>query len=496
MQACQRVRFASLALVGLVLAPACSPAAPAGAPKPSSRPRPEAATASSSPAPSSGPASEAPASGAMPAIRPSAAPSPAAPSLPLRLGWLLPRALVGQAAQARLAGEGGLVAPPLAQLLALADGSIVSQGGGILSNNGGTLVSNNGGSALAGSRFRALARRLMQGPSPYEDPRLYLWLNLAQIDFNDQHLQNYAKAKPRLGEWRRFGAQNTSFLPLPEVAGTENNQGALLEASLRKQAYAGHMALEEGRLRLRIVALPSEGAPIRDGQLILDLQAEGEGKATARTRYIPLLERIFNLEDSAASVELAPGQGLSLRLGAKNRESAPDARNPFTAQSLPVGSVRLLVRIQRPDPNTELYLVQRSIRTAHAVPLNRLDLTEFAYAPADQGDRGLAYRQRFRSALPGEQAPFLWEDPFTKAAVDGQGPPPPWFVPPGGQPEASYGEAGKPTLLPPYDAARMEAGFLPIPGAGENPALDPEVRLEAIPEAILQAPESSADAPT
>lgn len=302
-------------LVGLLVAACQGP--PAGGPVASSSARPN--PSGPRPSPSQGAAGE--------ALAPSSAPSASAPGahaalrLPARLGQAFPASLVGKAAQARLAKADGQVAPLGSVMRVQADGRIISNNGSTLVSSGGGLVANNGSALIsdhgAGQRLLAQApRALLQaggdatasGSEPLFianeglTARHHLWLTNAILDLNDQLLQAYLKAEPRLGQWRRFTASSLSFMPPPF---DEPAVPLLLEALAKSEAnraYAGLLTSEAGGARLRIVLLPEAGAPLREGSLLMDHQSEGGDGSVMQGRALPSLEDIFGLADRKTHV--------------------------------------------------------------------------------------------------------------------------------------------------------------------------------------------------
>lgn len=461
-------------LLGLSLAACQAPATPnGGTPRPSPAPSSTRASASPSPAPQSSP-------NPSPALR-----------LPLRLGLALPTSVVGAAASARLRGEGGLVAPPASSLTALQDGRIVSNNSGsLVSNNSGSLVSDQGAAwRLPGEARLDPGFGLLQS-KPLEaiyDPRTELWFMLALIDLNDQILQGYVQAQPRLGAWQRFRCQQARLLPPPAGAEIFALATAQLEQALQQLPMAGHLAQEGDGLHLRLVLLPQEGASVAEGRALAELVPSPEGGAIAKFQLFSIMLEAFGLQ--AANTRLVKSADGGLR-GDSGENYRPPAERGALAKA--INGERLLQAIRRrvivppPSPDSASLRVMRAeLKAENEVARSRV-LTAFGFALPDRPDLGLANYHRTSEGGPtGPLKPFSWRD-LDHKSYPGDGPVVPRYLLPTGESSASP-PAGLAALLPPYNAA-MDEDIPALPEAGEAVSEDPALRIPPLPAALLQAP--------
>ena len=66
---------------------------------------------------------------------------------------------------------------------------------------------------------------------------------------------------------------------------------------MRNQHYAGHLMVEGGQLRLRLLLLAEADSPLKEGTPIFDMRASADGKATALVRYGAQVEALLGLRD-------------------------------------------------------------------------------------------------------------------------------------------------------------------------------------------------------
>lgn len=474
--------------------------------------------------PASAPASPArPASSPSPQAEPTA--TPASVLLPLRLGVALPASLVGLEAKGRLVGAlgaGALVAPEGAALVALADGRILSNhaaglisdhGGGLISNHGGGLVSNHGGGLISdqggglisnhGAGYRLaqldavastaevlpsgeLAATPTQGLA--KSGANYLWLVLAMIDQEDQLLQAYAQAGPRLGQWRRFQAKSSEILPLTNASPLAAMALQGLNGQLQAQHYAGVMTQESDGPHLRVVWLPQADAPLSQGLAVADLGASGGGQVL-KARFVPPLEEAFGLQASASHFEFSQGPvGRVVEAWVGEQYLPGQAMGPVALYlSSDSGQIRRRVHLEATGPEKALAWAGRGI-LRNGVPLGQQrDFYAFGFATPGQPDLGVAYHRRVSAGLLGNLGPFEWVGPQS-VITPGDGPVPPHFVGVDGEFTASPSEALR-ALVPPRPP-EGDAWVPEAPGVADLVASEARVKMPTWPSSLWALPES------
>lgn len=475
----------STLLLAAVLLAACAPAAgPPTAAVASSRPRASAPANQASPSPgalaSPGGQPDAVASGGLSAnLR-----------LPSRLGVALPSSLVGATASARLRGEGGLVEPLAASLVALADGRIVSNNGGtalggqsagIVANNSGTLVSNHG------SGWRQLLQATEATSAARNDRRTFLWSMLGLIDLNDQLIRGFLLAEPRLGRWVRFSCPQLKLLPPPVGIEIFALAVAQVEKALQQQAMAGFLSAEGGGLRLRLVALRAEGGALADGTVVLDLTSRADGEAEARVRFAPFMAQALGLEDMAGLVRLKPGSSLSAESG--ELFLSPAERGPLGAAvqgSKGIRALRRQITLRQEAGGLGVMEVRRGI--LYDDQDQGQELTSFGFRLSGE-DFGLASYTRYTEGPANTQRPFRWGGTPTITVPSSWPATTPFghYNLPSGEvvasPSASLG-----ALLPAFDPA-WEKALPTAPQAGENPASTQALVPADLGPDLLAAPE-------
>lgn len=444
--------------------------------------------------------------------------------LPGRLGFALPTALVGAQAQRRLTGEDGLVAPVGTELLALADGRIVSNNSGsIVSNNSGSIISNNSGGLISDQggglisdqggglqasnpgAFRVAGRGLMQAAdevardgtatapvkNPITDPRMRLWLMLALVDLNDQLLNGFVKAGPRLGEWRRFPAGQGDILPMPLDLPLLTDSLVGFNQKLKGWHFAGHLSLNGPEARLRILFLPSAKAPLPEGLPILDLQSSG-AEAVAQCRFLPELEQSFGFSNTAGGIRISQGP-FGRELESVVAETGATNPSPISLAALlnpdRIENTRRLIRLKQLAPRRSMALLASS--ALHIQNNGRFrqkhNLLAMGYDPEQREGGGLALLRRESGGPLGPQEPLLWDLPFGKIST-GALPIFPFYL----LPEGIYSQVAPPelqALVPPFSPSD-DALTPPVPSVGEDPSLDPALRPAALSPELLAAPET------
>lgn len=498
----------ALAALGLVaaLAAACS-VAPLGKGRPEGRP-----LASPAALPSGLRASpEAPATGAKPPAGQGDAPaSPAVRlRLPGRLGLALPASLVGSQAQASLKGLDGAVAPESSLLLALNDGRILSnhgaglisdqggglisdQGGGLVANNGGGIVSNNSGAYRLGPT-RALAQADLQASGETitlkgVDPRRGLWLLLALLDADDQMLQAYLDAEPKVNEWRRFQVPKLRVLPPPVPDELFLRALDTVLKGTREGAFAGHFGSEGPEAgRLRLVFLPQPESPLNEGIPILDLQASGADTAVGRTRFLPAIGEVLGLKDSAARVvvgrnALGPTTEVSVaELMLPEAERSPLAQGITAMEQVASRRYASLSR-QAPDRARAVISSSQLEQSRRGEISFSKHLQLLGYHPTESESLGLAFLGRVAQGPLDSSPSFDWSNPSRPGSEPAQIL---FFLPNG-----NFSFQGPPALarLAPSYGPSDDAFIPPTPQMGEDPSQDPQLRPSDLSAALLALP--------
>lgn len=473
-----------------------------GAPTPT-RPapnRPVGAAVAASPSPPGREVAEAPSVG--PAVRASALPSgpeatASGPSLPLRLGLALPGSLVGQA-QARLAGEGGLVAREGTRLVAGVGGLIISNNSGtLMGNNGGSILSNNSGALISdqGSTYRLAPRALAQAEAPLvqfpDDRRFVLWEQLVFIDLADQLLQAYAEAGPSLDAWVPFELRPV-LLPPPQGSPIFNAFIQNAFAQVAPLPYLGKLVREGEGLRLWLVRLPKAGAKASEGEVALDLQAPAQGSAVTRFACPLEFREMYGLVGGAMRVELLSEGGLRFRSGDRSRpwaEMSAQTRVLVSARQPYARHRQGLIRLQ-PSGAAELRVAEAQ-RTVLAPPGQEGPwgvrfIRAFGFAGPGQSDAGIAFWQRSGEGPPSDDIPLQWtlggqavEGPIERVQAE--------YLDAVGSAPASPAPSALQSLLPAWKPE--DEGLIPrMPTLADRLDLDPELAPQKPPAAILQGP--------
>jgi hypothetical protein len=534
--------WSSSCLLALALA-ACATPGPTGRVRNAPAPSPKAPVLLATPeAPASGGAAvNLPATGPVapasvaPSSPPKADPSatPVTPLLPLRLGVALQASLVGAEAQGRLVGGVGaaaIVAPEGARLVALADGRILSNhaaglisdhGGGLISDHGGGLISDHGGglignnsSGLVGNNSSGMlgnngaGYRLAQvDPAASQVEVLasgelaatpvqgiaksganYLWLVLALVDQQDQLLQAYATAQPRVGQWRRFQAKASEILPMPHATELAAMAVQGLNQQLKQQHYAGVMTQEADGPHLRMVWLPSAEAALTAGRPVVDLSASGTAQLL-RARFVPILEENFGLQASASRFEFTQGPlGRVIDAWVGEQYLPGQAMGPVALYlSGDSGLIRRRVHIEAASTDRAFAWAGRGILHAAVPQLQRRDFYGFGFAAPGKPDLGVAYLRRVASGLLGNVGPFEWVGPQS-TVTPGDGPATPHFVGTDGEFTASPSAALQ--ALVPSRPPEGDAWVPTAPGVADLPASEASVQMAPWPSSLWQLPEA------
>lgn len=504
----RRWGFARAGLLGLGLALVACQAQPNG--RPSNAPRPNAPAQGLQASPQAqGPSQAAQAEQQASATAPS--PSPAAVlRLPGRLGLALPPSLVGKGGQARLSGEAGGVAKENTNWVVLNDGRIVSNnsgalisdaGGGIVSNNSGALIGNNGGALISdhGSGRRVLAQASAQAdrpatvaPNGYNEPRTFLWVTLAIIDFDDQLLEAFIQSGPRLGEWKRFSPKQLKYLPPPNapadfVAGLD-----LAESVVRNLPFAGLVVQEGGALVLRVVQLPAPDAALPEGRMLIEMSSQGGLGAVVRSRLTAPLENFLGVASSSARIEVGQNAfGRVLHTDLNLRYAPPAERSPIgmvITGGLDQRASRNRVRIEHTATDRGHALMAGSqLHFLSGAFIAMTGWNSVGYRPAAMKDLGLAILTRGTAGPIDSLPPMMWSHPILGPSI-GTGAPTPYYSPEDGV-YATEASADLKALTPSFRPE--DDDFIPpTPRAGEDPTTS-ESDLPATPsEAIYALPES------
>jgi hypothetical protein len=473
-------------------------------------------------APKASPKAEAPAS----------APPPAQGRLlmPSRLGLVLPATLVGPQARLRLTGGDGVVDYQGSRLELTPGGSIISnhsgalisdqggnlisdQGGGIISNHSGALISDQGSNLISDQGggiisnhsgayrlFGQAPRRLqaeLEAP-PLDDPRLHLWLVLTLIDLNDQLIKGFLDAKPKLGEWTRYGGSEARLLPPPVLGEVLEVAMGQVRALFGDWRFAGVLTQEGQATHLRVVALKAPEQPLQEGFVMLDMVASGADEAVAKTRFMPELATMFGLDGSAARVHWkATPDGPIVEVEEAEHHLPKEQRSGIGALlsgSAPqvVGQRKLRLHAPRGLQRHWGDIGSASV-VAHAKGLaQRQFYVAIGYAKPFEADPGLAFFNLRRTAFLGATPPaFGWNDPFKEDELPYSQGPVATYMTSAGRYTTEPSEALK-AFLPPWMPEAPEALIPKGLTAEARPHESPDLAPQAIPAALWALPERSA----